>query len=240
MIDRHIYDVRIQKEQMYHNRNGFEDKIIVPFCPESKLSGLEYKDFMPAVWYHRLLEIPETWGDNNIFLNFGAVDYECRVYIDGKTIGSHFGGTVSFSFDITDHVQFGETHNLVVCAIDDTRSRLQPSGKQSELFYSHGCYYTRTTGIWQSVWVEKVNKNGLEMIHLMPDLDREELTFVPSFFKKNSVANLKISIYDEKNIVNEKVLEAKDGLPLNLKTSDIQAWSLSNPKLYDIDFILCY
>ena len=99
MIDRHIHDVRIQKEQMYHNRNGFEDKIIVPFCPESKLSGLEYKDFMPAVWYHRLLEIPETWGDNNIFLNFGAVDYECRVYIDGTVViileqqefGSRFG-----------------------------------------------------------------------------------------------------------------------------------------------------
>ena len=235
MIDRHIHDVRIQKEQLYHNRNGFEDKIIVPYCPESKLSGVEYKDFMPAVWYQRFLEIPKTWENNNIFLNFGAVDYECTIYIDGKTVGSHFGGTVSFSFDITDYVQFGETHNLVVCAIDDARSRLQPSGKQSELFYSHGCYYTRTTGIWQSVWMEKINKYGLEMIHLMPDLDREELTFVPSFFKKNSVANLKISIYDEKNIVNEKVFEAKDGLPINFKTSDIQPWSLSNPKLYEID-----
>ena len=130
MIDRHIHDVRIQKEQMYHNSSGFEEKIMIPFCPESPLSGLGYKDFMPAVWYQRSLKIPDKWRDNNVILNFGAVDYECRVFIDGKLVGNHSGGTVSFSFDITDYIQYSQSHNLVVCARDDTRSRLQPSGKQ--------------------------------------------------------------------------------------------------------------
>ena len=234
MIDRHIHDVRIQKEQKYHSSNGFEEKIIVPFCPESQLSGLGYKDFMPAVWYQRSLDIPDKWRENNVILNFGAVDFECRVFIDGKLVGNHNGGTVSFSFDITNYVQFGQRHNLVVCAIDDTRSRLQPSGKQSELFYSHGCHYTRTTGIWQSVWIERAHSNSLEMVHLLPDLDHETLTLVPTLLNKNTMANLSVLVYDDNNIINEASFIVKDGLPIKIKTTNVEAWSPSNPKLYDI------
>jgi len=128
-------------EKGYHlYSKKFKEKIIVPFCPESKLSGIENKDFMVSVWYKRKIEIPENWKDKRIFLNFGGVDFLINIWINGRYVGNHIGGYTSFKFDITD---FLERENIIVVnAYDDNRTHLQPCGKQSTKYHSYGCCYT--------------------------------------------------------------------------------------------------
>ncbi|MDP4188424.1 MAG: beta-glucuronidase, partial [Bacteroidota bacterium] len=99
-------------DRKYQESKGFDGKIIVPFCPESKLSGVGYKDFINDMWYHRMIDIPAGWSGKKIILHFGAVDYKSEVYIDGKFVGRHFGGTSSFEYDITPFVTAGQSHNL--------------------------------------------------------------------------------------------------------------------------------
>ncbi len=114
----------------FSSPSKFNRKITVPFCMESKLSGIEHKDFINAVWYRRTFTVPKAWKDKRIFLHFGGVDYECRAWVNGKPVGRHHGGSVSFAFEITKAAKQGE-NDLVVYAFDDVRSEVQPSGKQS-------------------------------------------------------------------------------------------------------------
>ena len=137
-------------EKNYREAKGFEQNITVPFSPESKLSGVEDTDFIEHLWYHRMLDIPSEWKDKRIMLNFGGVYYESEIYVDGKFIDRHFGGSSSFSVDLTDFVSPGSEHSLVVYVKSELRNRIQPAGKQSTRYYSHVCNYTRTTGIWRS------------------------------------------------------------------------------------------
>ena len=139
-------------------------EIIVPFCPESDLSGIGYKDFMYGVWYQKKVQLTEAQCASNVFLHFGAVDYEAIVYVNGQKAGGHKGGYVSFKVDVTAFVRPGE-NVITVNAIDDTRNPMYPSGKQSDQFYSSGCVYTRTTGIWQTVWLEFTPKTYIQSVH---------------------------------------------------------------------------
>ena len=137
------------------SKEKYDMKIIVPFCPESKLSGIGNTDFLNAVWYRRKVDIPDEWKEGRLLLNFEAVDYYCEVWVNGEPVGSHRGGYTPFSFDITDYVKTG-SFSVALYAEDDTRLGSQPSGKQSREYGSAGCYYTRITGIWQTVWMEFV------------------------------------------------------------------------------------
>ena len=127
--------------------------ITVPFCPESKLSGVEVKDFMNCVWYKKSITLTEAdLKGNRVLFHIGACDYETKVWVNGKSTGfSHKGGYTPIDLDITPFVTAGD--NLItVAAYDDIRSFKQPGGKQSARYASYRCYYTRTTGIWQTVW----------------------------------------------------------------------------------------
>ena len=121
------------------------ETICVPFCPESRLSGIEYKDFIPAVWYKRRFRLTEeqTKG-TRVRLQIGACDYFTEVWINGVSAGRHRGGYSSFSFDITDMIRTGE-NTIAIYAEDDTRDPMIPSGKQSHEYASFGCFYTRNT-----------------------------------------------------------------------------------------------
>ena len=142
--------------------------INVPFCPESELSGVNHKDFMAAVWYHRSFTLPKEAEGKRVLLHFGAVDYKCEAWVNGKSVGVHEGGYVSFAFDVTDALVPGE-NILVVCAEDDQRHGRQPYGKQSPRYESFGCSYTRTTGIWKTVWLEWVNPVYIKGVKMIPD-----------------------------------------------------------------------
>ena len=155
---------------MYDPAIQLSRTINVPFCPESKLSGVEYKDFMYSVWYKRSVTLTAEQVQGRVVLHFGAVDYLATLYINGKKVGTHKGGYVSFAFDITDYVVEGE-NIITLHAEDDTRNRLIPYGKQCPVYYSAGCSYTRTTGIWQTVWLEFTPKTYIKKVKFYPDAD---------------------------------------------------------------------
>ena len=162
-------------DRCFYEKKDWEKKIIVPFCPESDLSGIGYKDYMDAVWYHKTVELTEVEVKGRVLLHFGAVDYDARVWINGTEVGRHKGGYTSFTFDITAYVQAG-ANDIAVYAEDDLRSGKQPHGKQSGLYYSHGCEYTRTTGIWQTVWLEFVPENYVKKARFFPNVEAGTIT----------------------------------------------------------------
>ena len=209
-------------------------KITVPFCPESKLSGIEHKDFMDAVWYQREINISSAWDKKLVLLHFGAVDYQCEAWIDGKLAGRHFGGSSSFYFDITALVKAGASHRLTVRAFDQTRSGAQPYGKQCDKFKSYGCSYTRTTGIWQTVWMEAVSPQGLKSCRITPDLDSGRCVFAPDFHGLAKGNGFCAEIYDGNKKICAVSASAADGISCFAEIKNAKAWSPENPFLYDI------
>lgn len=210
--------------------------ITVPFCPESKLSGVNYTDFIEQMWYQRSISIPENWKGKKILLNFGAVDYHAEIYIDGNYLGNHDGGSSSFSLDITPAVQPGNTHNLVVFVADKTRSGLQAVGKQSTQYNSYGCFYTRVTGIWQTVWMEAVSPYGLRSARTYPDIDQQQLIIVPEFYRSSNNETLEITLYDNNRQVSRKVVKCNNGSSIILPVKKMKLWSPESPYLYDITY----
>ena len=164
------------RERGLQNAEHLSSKIIVPFCPESRLSGVENTDFMNCVWYRRDIEISESELEGIVILHFGAVDYDATVYINGEEAMNHKGGYVSFAGDITKFLKAGK-NSIAVEARDDVRNPLIPRGKQSERLHSHDCDYTRTTGIWQTVWVEFVPKSYIKSIKLFPNPESSSVAF---------------------------------------------------------------
>ena len=214
---------------------GFADKITVPFCPESELSGVAHKDFIPAMWYHRKVSIPESWQGKRTMLNFGGVDYFTAVYVDGKLVGRHWGGSSPFSVDITDFVADGKEHDLVVRVEDDQRSGTQPLGKQCNNFYSSGCHYTRTTGIWQTVWMEPVDNNGLKSVYIIPDLDNSRFIVEPAFRNLSDGQQIEVKIKDGGKVVASAKEAASPVSSIPLKIKNVKTWSPESPFLYDVE-----
>jgi beta-galactosidase/beta-glucuronidase len=215
---------------------GFASNINVPFCPESALSGVGYTDFIEAMWYQRFITIPLNWQEKRILVHFGAVDYACEVFVDGKSAGRHWGGTVSFSFDITRLVEPGGTHSLVLAVQDDTRTGHQPGGKQSQKYHSHGCHYTRTTGIWQTVWLEAVHAEGLKSIQIVPDLDGSRFILSPTFFATRRGLKFRATLLDGEEAISQETVPANQGAACILPISSPRPWSPEDPFLYDLKF----
>ena len=144
--DFEIDNAKVGVEKKFFERDSLDSKIIVPFSPESVLSGIGNTDFMNAVWYRRELQIPKDWANKRVILHIDACDHTTTVYVNGKQVGTpHKGGYVSFSYDITKFLSEDKNY-VTVYAEDDLRSGKQFGGKQSRKLNSYGCYYTRTTG----------------------------------------------------------------------------------------------
>lgn len=212
----------------------FSNTITVPFCPESKLSGVNYTDFINQMWYQRSISIPSGWEGKKIILHFGAVDYYTEVFIDGHHVGNHYGGNSSFSMDVTPAVKAGQKHNLVVYVTDDARSGLQTIGKQSTRISPYGCFYSRVTGIWQTVWMEAVSHYGLKSAVTTPDIDEEQLIITPEFYRASNDRMLQITLYDNQRKVIQKTVKCNNGVPIILPVKNMKLWSPEDPHLYDI------
>jgi len=228
------HDVVGIKEAWQNSPSKFNKKITVPFCVESKLSRIGHTDFIKALWYHRTFTLPSNWKEGRVFLHFGGVDYECRAWVNGKAVGSHYGGTVSFAFEITDALKEGE-NDLVVYAFDDVRSEVQPSGKQSTRRESYGVHYTRVTGIWQTVWLEARPRSFLESVHIVPDLDGKRfiLTPVVNSYRRNLEFRAILLTPNGKKLVSARG-SAKSGNSFILSVKDPRPWSPRDPYLYNL------
>ncbi len=225
---------RTGNERGWQASKGFGSKITVPFCPESKLSGVAHTDFINSIWYQRDIEIPQAWQGKRILLNFGAADYETHVYIDGKLAGSHYGAGSSFAVDITRLAEGAARHNLVVQVNDNLRGGHQTGGKQSTRSGSYGCLYTRVTGIWQTVWLEAVDKEGLKSVFAVPDIDQHQLTIHPQFYAENPDNRLTVTLYDGKKAVASRTVTASNASTVTLNVPGMKLWSPENPFLYDL------
>ena len=222
-------------DRKLYESKGFEGRITVPFAPQSELSGVGYKDFIPEMWYHRTISVPQDWTGKRIILHFGAVDYIASVYIDGKIAGRHWGGSSSFSIDITRMVTPGQEHNLVVRVEDDERSGQYAKGKQCGRFASFGCEYTRTTGIWQTVWMEPVAKMGLRDVYIVPDLDQSRFVVEPSYYGLEAGQQFRVTVKDGDKVVSQKTVPASSQTAAELPVKKVKTWSPESPFLYDID-----
>ena len=143
--------------------------ILVPFAPESLASGVNHTGFLPCCWYRRTLE-PWDAGDGRILLHFGAVDHRATVWVDDVLVATHEGGYTPFRCDVTDFMRGPRPATLVVCAEDDPLDLAKPRGKQDWLAEPHSIWYPRTTGIWQSVWLERVPRTWLDRLRWTPSL----------------------------------------------------------------------
>ena len=217
---------------------GFDGTIIVPFAPESKLSGVAYTDFIPSIWYQREITVPAEWTGKDIILNFGAVYYVSEIFVDGKFVDRHFGGSDSFSVDLTDFVTPGQTHSLVVHASSDLRSKMQSAGKQSLRHGSFECMYTRTTGIWQTVWMEAVSPQAIQRVKYTTDIDRSTVS-MEFTMRRNATGNkLTVNVKDGAKTVATETAVVASGSIVTLPIKKAKLWSPESPFLYDVELIL--
>ncbi|NLG51375.1 MAG: beta-galactosidase [Chloroflexi bacterium] len=214
------------------------DEIIVPFCPESSLSGIGDVDFHPGVWYRREIDVPAAWEGRRVLLHFGAVDHDATVWVNGQQAATHIGGYTPFSCDITPLLARGG-NVVTVFAQDDNRSPLTATGKQSPQYASYGCVYTRTTGIWQTVWLEAVPQTYIGGLRLTPDLEGGRLIVEATVSGSPTRGTLKARATLEGQPVGEAQnafvgQQARLVLPLR----EVQTWAPGHPTLYDLELTL--
>ena len=217
-------------EKRFFERASFEEKIEVPFCPESKLSGLGHTDFIRACWYAREFDVPKEALTGRVMLCFGAVDYEATVYVNAKKVDTHRGGYTPFRLDITDYVAAGK-NTLTVRARDDVRDPLIPSGKQSCELRSHGCHYTRSTGIWQTVWLEFVPRAYIKNFRFTPDIHSGQVVLTAEVC---GAGTLCASVtYKEKKMANGSVFTQGNAVTVLLPLAELHLWEAGHGRLYD-------
>lgn len=218
-------------ERRLWEKKRFDREILVPFCPESRLSGIGYTDFINGVAYRKNFELSQEELSGRVLLHFGAVDYEASVYVNGTLVGSHKGGYTSFCFDITKHVAPGP-NTLFVAVKDDVRSGLQPKGKQAHLYASSGCDYTRTTGIWQTVWLEFVPERHIQSAKYYPDPANGKVTVTGLV---QGQGTLQLTALWEDKPVGEAALSVEDGFfTAQLDLSETHLWEPGKGGLYTL------
>ena len=209
--------------------NEWQGKILVPFPIESDLSGVK-KAVGPEeiLWYQRTFTAPDL-ANKRLLLHFGAVDWKTTVWINGKKMGTHQGGYDAFTFDITAALKKGQ-QQIVIKVWDPSDKGFQPLGKQT--LDPRGIWYTSTTGIWQTVWLEAVPQNAIENLKITPDIDAKTASIIVSANDMASNYSIKAIAYDH----GKKVAETQGGLnvPLKLHLNNMKLWSPDDPFLYDL------
>ena len=215
----------------------FGETINVPFCRESELSGIGDKEFCDCVWYRKRIRIPAEWTGKRILLHIGACDFLTTLWVDGKKVGDHRGGFSSFSFELTPYIS-GEEAILTLRAFDDVRSGKQAGGKQSKKYGSFGCYYTRTTGIWQTVWLEAVEQSYLTELKYYPDIDAKTLTVHAVADRADGmILKLKAS-YKGKPMGEATCTVHGKTAVATIPLSELHLWECGNGRLYDLTLTL--
>ncbi len=218
-----------------------KDSIVVPFCPESRLSGINNQDYLSAVWYRRTVTIPHDWGERRVLLHFQAVDYDTTVWVNSVEVGRHRGGFTPFSCDLHGVARPGQEITIVVRARDD-HNPPQPRGKQSQRYGAYGAVYLRTTGIWQTVWLEPVPEYALKRLRITPDVTNGLLRIAQPLTATTPGLRLSITLSDEAGVVTT-VERAVGGdfvtqLDVPIPADRRRLWSIEDPHLYGLDIRL--
>jgi beta-galactosidase/beta-glucuronidase len=206
----------------------YDGQILVPFAVESSLSGvMKEVGAKKELWYNTSFTIESNWKSQNILLHFGAVDWKTEVWLNGVKIGSHTGGYTPFSFDITPFIT-GKTQQLTVKVWDPSNDGPQPRGKQVKS--PEGIWYTPVTGIWQTVWIEPVNKKNITTIRTTPNIDQNVINIKPEVAGASYGDVIEVTVYeDSKTIATGK---ASVGENLEIVLNNSKLWSPESPFLY--------
>ncbi len=216
----------------------YPDRIVVPFCRESRLSGLERTELVKNVWYRRSFTVPADWKSPRVRLHIGACDWRTRAWVNGQPVGEHVGGNVAFAFDITDALHPGE-NRLVIHAFDDGASGLQALGKQTRKGPSTGIFYTRTTGIWQTVWLEGVGASFIRAFQIDPDPKRECAVVKVEVDGPVDGLSIVLRAHTDAGVIGETQSTAEwRNNTLVLPVPNPRLWSVEDPFLYDLDLEL--
>lgn len=169
------WDFAVDRDAVWQSPTDvrWDATIEVPFAPETPASGIGHTSFLRACWYRRTVSLPQTDDGQRLILHFGAVDYDSTVWVDGQCIGNHEGGYTPFCFDVSRWA--GRSVPVVVRAEDDPHDLAKPRGKQDWQPVPHSIWYPRTTGIWQTVWIEVVPRTSLESVRWTPTIERWEI-----------------------------------------------------------------
>jgi beta-galactosidase/beta-glucuronidase len=241
-------DDRGLAERWYVGERDFSRTIVVPYAFQSKLSGIGDPGFHDVVWYRRTFDVPVAWANRRVLLNFGAVDYEAVVWVNGERVGSHRGGHVGFVLDVTDRVR--PTGNTVVVRVFDPGiDRTVPRGKQYWRPASEGIFYTRTTGLWQPVWIEAAGTVRIGRVRVTPDVDRSQTAIAieidrarrPTSADGASTQSLRVRVTAAfGDVVQASVDQAVvgDRTTVVLPLPEQRLWSPERPNLYDLRFEL--
>ncbi len=218
-----IWSYAITKSE--ESPNEWDGSILVPFCAESALSGVQ-KAVQPTdvLWYKRTFTIDGYSASKQTILHFGAVDYSCRIYVNGKKAGVHFGGYTSFELNISPYVSVGE-NTIMVSVTDKTDTADFPRGKQ--VLKPDFIWYTAVTGIWQTVWLEQVDENYIHSMRITPSLDR--IVIHPEC---SGVGNIILEIYDGEDIVYASTIPVDTEETIVLDSPKL--WTPETPFLYTI------
>jgi beta-galactosidase/beta-glucuronidase len=227
-------DQNIGLDQRWFSSTDYPAEILVPFSVESDMSGIGDRDFHPCVWYQRTFDIPAAWAGSQLLLHFGAVDYRTTVWVNGIVVASHEGGHTPFSCDITGALR-PEDNVVVVRAEDPPTDRYIPRGKQHWEAKAVSIFYARTTGIWQTVWLEPVPASYLESVRITSNTEG-----IVSFSAKIACPapsqSVRIEIHDGDGRTLASSMSLADG-PRALASaylSEPRLWSPGSPYLYGV------
>ncbi len=216
----------------------YDGEILVPFPVESSLSGVGKEvGENKALWYKRTFSVPSEWEGKDILLNFGAVDWQCDVWVNDVKVGGHEGGYTPFSLNITPALASGGTNTLTVRVYDPTDCSYQPHGKQ--VSKPSGIWYTPVTGIWQTVWLEPVSPLHISSLRILPDIDANTLSIdlTPSYITPDQTVEIKV--FDNGQLVASGRGEDGETVTVNMP-EEVKLWSPDAPNLYDMEVSLYY
>ena len=225
-----LWDYSIVKKDESVPEN-FDGKILVPFCVESSLSGVE-RNVLPddQVWYSRSFVLPENWDGKNILLHFDAVDWETKIWINDKEVGSHKGGSDPFTFNITPFLNKNGKQELKVSVWDPTDTGMQARGKQ--VLNPKGIWYTAVTGIWQTVWLEPVEKTYIKAVNPVADIDNDKVIIKNEVEAPNGKTKLHIKVISDGKVIADKTSSVNKDVEIKIPRPKL--WSPEDPFLYEL------
>ena len=223
-----LWDFEITDRDTNKNNIAYARKILVPFCVESALSGIkETFTGKQQMLYRRFFTIPSKWHQKKLLLHFEAVDYETKLWVDGKYVGMHKGGYDHFQFDITGFLSDAEKHEIKLVVWDPTNEGSQPIGKQALPAIRNVTKYTATSGIWQTVWLEPINEASIESIKIIPNIDNATVSLQTNMMGATQGATIKIQAFDQGKEVANLTTSVGDLITLKLKQPKL--WSPRTP-----------
>lgn len=209
---------------------SWEGKILVPYPVESALSGVKRRvNEKEVIWYKREFKVPAKWRNQRLILNFEAADWETTVWVNGKLAGTHKGGYAPFSIEITEYTEKNKTVELIVSVWDPTDKGTQPRGKQ--VSRPGGIWYTPSSGIWQTVWLEPVSSSYISSFKLNTSIEEKTITVSPLVIGETG-KSIRLTIYEKGTIVGTDQKENGEDLIVNI--SNPKLWTPDHPALYDI------